>query len=108
MALASAPLRYPQSFLTPKALNLLVIHCPALSTSVMIGRPEAPARMVLGVSAKPVPQSGVRIGWCRRGRFVALGGAMLPGHPAGQPLADRPPAGVSGVCPFVIETDSDG
>jgi hypothetical protein len=61
-----------------------------------------PARMVLGVSTKPVPQSGVRIGWCRRGRFVALGGAMLPGYPAGQPLADpqhplevtngRPPA----------------
>jgi hypothetical protein len=42
--------------------------------------------------------------WCRRGRFVALGGAMLPGYPAGQPLADpqhplevtngRPPAAV--------------
>ena len=102
MAFASVPLRHPQTFLTPKALNLLVIDDPPLATSVMVGRPEATPRMVLSVLAKPPSQSGIRMLGSIGGGFVALGGAVLPGHAAGEPFADpqhplevtngRPPA----------------
>jgi len=79
-----------------------VIDDPALSTGVVVCGPEPPAGMILGVVAQPVPQRGVRVLRCRRGGFVALGGAVLPGHAAGEPFADpqhvlevtngRPPA----------------
>jgi hypothetical protein len=61
---------------------------PALAAGVVIGRPEATTGMVPGVPTKPVPQCGVWIAWCRRGGFVTLGGAMLPGDAAGESLAD--------------------
>jgi hypothetical protein len=58
--------------------------------------------MVAGVLTQPIPQCGIRILRGGRGGFVALGGAVLPGHAAGEPLADpqhplevtngRPPA----------------
>ena len=102
MAFAASPLRYPQSFFAPKALDLLVIDLPALTAGVVIGGPEPTAGMILGVVAQPVPQRGIRVLRCRRGGFVALGGAVLPGHAAGEPFADpqhplevtngRPPA----------------
>ena len=68
----------------------------------MVGRPEATARMVLGVLAKPGPQGSVRIVNRLAAGLMALGGAVLPGHAAGEPLANpqhalevtngRPPA----------------
>lgn len=98
----AAPLRNAQPFRTPKTLNLLVIDDPAFTAGIVVGRPETTARMVLGVLAQPVPQGGVRILRSARDRFVALGGAVLPGDAAGEPFADpqyplevvnsRPPA----------------
>ena len=44
--------------------------------------------MFLGVGVQPVTQGSVWIGWCRCCGFMALGGAMLPGHAASEPLAD--------------------
>jgi hypothetical protein len=65
-----------------------VIHFPAFATRIVIGGPETAAGMLLGVGSQPLPQRGVRIVWCRRGGFVALGSAVLPGDAAGEPLAD--------------------
>jgi hypothetical protein len=39
--------------------------------------------MVLGVLAQPGPQGSIRVIWCGRNRFVALGGAVLCGDAAG-------------------------
>jgi len=55
---------------------------------VVVGGPEPSARMVLRVGTQPVPQRGVRIGWCCCGGFVALGGTVLPGDAAGEPFTD--------------------
>lgn len=54
----------------------------------MVSRPKTPAGMLLGVGPQPVPQGGLRIGGSRRDRFMALGGAVLRGDAAGEPLAD--------------------
>ena len=100
--IAATPLRYPQPFLAPKTLNLLVIDLPALTAGVMIGGTEPTARMRLGVGTQPLPQRRIRISRCRRGCLVSLGCSVLPGHPAGEPFTDpqdplevtngRPPA----------------
>ena len=82
------PLRCSQPFVAPKPLDLLVIHCPAFGAGVVVGGPEPSARMVLRVGTQPVPQRGVRIGWCCCGGFVALGGTVLPGDAAGEPFTD--------------------
>jgi hypothetical protein len=83
-------------------LDLLVIDCPALAAGVVIGGPEPTARMIAGVGTQPSPQRRIRVGWCRRGGLVSLGGAVLPGDAAGEPFTDpqdplevvygRPPA----------------
>ena len=83
MAFTSPPLRYSQAFLAPKALDLLVIDGPAFSPAVVIGGTKPAAGMLLGVGAQPVTQGGVRIVRGGRVRFVALGGAVLPGDAAG-------------------------
>lgn len=88
MAFSASTLRHSQPFFAPKALDLLVIDCPAFGAGVVIGGPKSTSWMVLGIGAKPVPQSGVRVLRCRRGGLVALGGAVLPGDAAGEPLAD--------------------
>jgi hypothetical protein len=88
VALTLTPLRNPQAFFPPKPLNLFVIHMPAFPTCIVIGRPEPSARMVFGVSTQPLSQRGVRIKPRRCRRHVALSGAVLPGHAAGEPLAD--------------------
>lgn len=88
MAFASSPLRHSESFFTPKTLDLFVIGYPAVGAGVVVGGPESTAGMVLGVLAQPRPQRGVGIPWGRRRRFVALSGAMLPGHAAGEPFTD--------------------
>jgi hypothetical protein len=95
-------LRHSQSFIAPKALDLLVIDKPAFAAGIVVGGPEPAAGMLLGVGPQPVPQGGIRIGRSARLGFVALGGAVLPGDAAGEPLADpqrtlevtngRPPA----------------
>ena len=42
--------------------------------------------MLFRILAKPGPQAGIGVGRCRRGRLMALGASVLPGHPAGEPL----------------------
>jgi len=97
---ALSALRYPQAFVAPKPLDLLVIDDPAFAAGVMVGRPETSAGMLLSVGTQPLPQGGVRIGGSRRDRFVALGGAVLPGDAAGEPLADpQRPLEVTNGCP---------
>ena len=51
VALTPAPLWHPQPFLTPKTLNLLVIHRPAFASGVVVGRPETTPRVLLRVGA---------------------------------------------------------
>jgi hypothetical protein len=102
VAFAPSPLRHSESFFTPKTLDLFVIDDPTVGAGVVVSGPESTAGMVLGVLAQPRPQRGVGVLWCCRGGFVALGGAMLPGHAAGEPFTDpqhplemtngRPPA----------------
>ena len=81
---AVAPASPPRT----KTLNLSVVHCRVLAAGVVIGRSKSTPRMVLGVLVQPGSQGG--IGILRRGRegFVTLGGAVLPGHAAGDPFAD--------------------
>jgi hypothetical protein len=77
-----------------------VIHLPAFATGIVIRGPKPPPRMVLGVLAQPRPQRGIGILWGRRRRFVALGGAVLPGHAAGEPFTDpQHPLEVTNGCP---------
>jgi hypothetical protein len=66
-----------------------MIDRPALSTSIVVGRSKPAARMILRVSAQPRSQLRIGIRLSGRERFVALGGAVLPGHAASEPLADR-------------------
>ena len=61
VAFAASALRHPQPFLAPQALDLLVIDCPAFSAGIVIGGPEPPPGMILGVLAQPVPQRRVRV-----------------------------------------------
>ena len=88
MPFAAPPLRHPQPFLPPKPLNPLVIDDPTLCAGIVVGGPESPPGMVLGVLTQPDSQRC--IGILGRGRYglVALAGSVLPGHPAGEPFAD--------------------
>jgi hypothetical protein len=100
VAFTAASLRHPQPFLTPKTLNLLVIDNPSFASGVMVGRPEPATGMVLGVGAQPASQGGIGILWRVRRGHMALGGAVLPGHPAGEPLANpQHPLEVTNGCP---------
>ena len=76
------------ALLRAKALNLLLIDCPAFGAGVVIGGSKPPPRMILGTGAKPGPQRCIRILGRGRGWFVSLGGALLPGHAAAEPFAD--------------------
>jgi hypothetical protein len=64
-----------------------VVDVPALGAAIVISRPEPPLRVVLGVAAKPDPQRRVRIGCGDACRLSPLCGSVLPGDPAGEPLA---------------------
>ena len=88
VAFAASTLRHAQSFLAPKALDLLVIDCPAFGAGVVIGRSEPSPWVVLGVGAKPGPQRRIRVLQRVRDRLVSLGGTVLPGDAAGEPFAD--------------------
>ena len=102
MTLTLSPLRYPQPFFAPKALDLLVIHMPSFGAGIVVSGPEPAAGMVLGVRTQPLSQRCVRIVGSIGSGFVALGGSVLPGHAAGEPFTDpqhalevtngRPPA----------------
>src|SRR5215211_6006317 len=63
-----------------------MVDRPAFAASVVVGPAMAPPRMRLRVVPQPAPQPGVWISWRRRGGLVALGGSVLPGHPAGEPF----------------------
>src|SRR4029079_7218069 len=100
VAFAASSLRHSQAFLTPKALDLLVIDNPALAAGVMVSGPEPATGMILGVVPEPRPQGGIGILGRGRHGLVALGGAVLPGHPAGEPFADsQHPLEVMNGCP---------
>jgi hypothetical protein len=88
VAFAASALGHSKPFLAPKALDLLVIDCPAIRPGVVICRSETTSWVVLGVGAKPVPQRRIGIVRGHRDWFVALGGTVLPGHAAGEPFAD--------------------
>ena len=51
MVLTPPPLRHTQTHFTLKPLDLLVIHCPALTAGIAISRPEAATGKLLGVRA---------------------------------------------------------
>ena len=112
VALAASPLRYPQPFLTPKPLDLLVIDHPTLGTNVVISRPKSASWMGAGILAQQRPQTRIRIGHGGGRRLASLGCSVLPGHPAGEPLTDlhrgdelingRPPAIRAQKFPFAI------
>jgi hypothetical protein len=78
----------PQSFVAPKALDLLVVDGPALGAGIVVGGAESAAAMFFGVLAQPSPQGGVWIIWCPRDGLMTLGGAVLPGNAADEPFAD--------------------
>jgi len=100
VAFASSPLRHSESLFTPKTLDLLMIHLPALATGIVIRGPKPPPGMLFGVLAQPRPQRGVGIPWGRRRQFVALSGAVLPGHAAGEPFTDpQHPLEMTNGCP---------
>jgi hypothetical protein len=80
--LAATPLRHPQSLVSPKALDLLVIDDPTFTAGIVIRGPKPTTGMILGVLAQPGPQRGIRIFRSGRNGLVALGGAVLPGRSA--------------------------
>jgi len=89
-------------------LTALLLLLTAFAISVAINVAINTAQQGWSVAAPPSDRSSVPDGWQlahlrgRRGRRKALGCAVLPGHPAGQPLTDpqhplqvvngRPPA----------------
>ena len=86
-ALASTPLRDPEPFVTPQALDLLVVHHPPLGAGVVIRPPIPVAGMVLRPGAQPLPQRPV---WVRDRVGVeraSVRGAGEPGQTARHPLA---------------------
>ena len=87
-AFAAPPLRHPKTLFTPKALDLLVIDDPTLAAGIVIGRPKSTSRMIPGVLAQPDPQRLIRVFGCYRDGLMALGGTVLPGDAAGEPLTD--------------------
>lgn len=78
------PLRHPEAFLAPQALDLLAVHGPALRADGAPGETVAPERMLRREPAQPLAQRINPIGIIAR--LVALGGAVLPWTPA----ADQP------------------
>ena len=89
-----------------------MIDHPALTAGIVIRRPESAAGMLLDILAQPSPQGRVRIVRRSRDGLMALSGAVLPGHAAGEPLTDpqhplevvngRPPALRAWKFPFAI------
>ena len=65
-----------------------MVDIPAVGAGGMVGAPKPPAGMLFGPQAQPRPQSGVRVTRRMAGPAVTLGGAVLPGDPAGEPLTD--------------------
>lgn len=87
VAFAPSALRHAKPFLAPKALDVLVIHCPAFGAGVVVRGSEPTSWVVVGVLAKPGSQRRIRIFRGGSGRLVALGGAVLPGDATGEPFA---------------------
>jgi hypothetical protein len=86
VAFPAPPLWDTQPFLAPKTLNPLVIHVPAFAAGIVVGGPKTTARMIAGEGAQPCPRRSIRVSRCRRNGRTPLCGAVLPGHPAGEPL----------------------
>ena len=64
------PLRHPEAFLAPQALDLLAVHGPALRADGAPGEAVAPARMLRREPAQPLAQRIIAIGIIAR--LVAL------------------------------------
>ena len=86
-ALASTPLRDPEPFVTPQALDLLVVHHPPLGAGVVIRPPIPVAGMVLRPGAQPLPERPIRV----RDRVALerspVRGAAQPDQTARHPFA---------------------
>lgn len=69
-------------------VSAVVIDIPTLGAGIMMGGPKPTTRMVLGPGTQPFSPRGIQI--LRRGRHrrVSLGGAVLPGNPAGEPFTE--------------------
>ena len=85
-AFATPPLQDAEALVTPEALDLLVVHDPALGAGIVIGAPVPVAGVLLRPGSQPVPQRLVRV--CGR---VALErppvrGAGQPGQTARHPF----------------------
>ncbi len=95
-AFTSTALRHAQAFVSPQALKFLVVDVPAVGTGIVIRPPVSPPRMRLGVVTQPLAQASIRVCWGLVGWLVALGGAVVPGHPARErPRVDVPGLEVS-------------
>ena len=60
-AFASASLRYAEALVAPEALDLLVVHDPALGAPVVVRASVPVPGIVLRPGAQPVPRRPVRI-----------------------------------------------
>jgi hypothetical protein len=85
--LASTPLRDPEPFVTPQALDLLVVHHPPLTPGVVIRPPIPVAGMLLRPRAQPVSQRAIRVGDRVALERATVRGPAQPGQTARHPLA---------------------
>ena len=75
---AASALQYPQPFVAPESLQLLVVDRPALGPGVVVGGPEPTPRMRGGPAAQPVPQRLVMVDRGGRDGRSALSCPVLP------------------------------
>jgi hypothetical protein len=86
-ALAATPLRDPEPFVTPQALDLLVVHHPSLGAGVVIRPPVPVAGMLLRPRAQPVTQRAIRVGDRVALERATVRGPAQPDQTARHPLA---------------------
>ena len=78
-----------QAFVTPKALDALVVDPPALSAERLGGPAPAPPRALLGEGTQERPKGLFVVRWCRCAQ--ALGGAVLADDSTRFALGDPEP-----------------
>lgn len=85
--LAASPLRDAEAFGSPEALDLLVVHRPALTPGVVIRPPVPVAGMLLRPRAQPVSQRAIRVGDRLALERATVRGPAQPGQRARHLLA---------------------